>query len=76
MTPDSVLRVQLPEINVRMTTVFSDGSEHSEGRLQLVRLLPDERRVELCWLATVPCQGREQKLLRSRLRCEGERPWL
>jgi hypothetical protein len=76
MTPDGVLRVQLPEIRVRMLTVFSAGSEHSEGRLQLVRLLPDERRVELSWIATVPCQGREHELLHARLRCEGERSWL
>lgn len=76
MTPEGVLRVQLPELRMRMLTVFSDGSEQSEGRLQLVRLLPDERRVELSWLATVPCQGREHKLLRARLRCEGDRSWL
>jgi hypothetical protein len=76
MTPDGVLRVQLPELRVRMLTTFSDGTEHSEGRLQLVRLLPDERRVELSWAATVPCQGREHKLLHARLRCEGDRSWL
>jgi hypothetical protein len=76
MTPDGPFRIRLPEIRVRMLTVFSDGTDHSEGRLQVLRLLPDERRVELSWIATVPCQGREHKLLLARLRCEGERPWL
>lgn len=76
LTPEGVLRVPLPEIRVQMLTRFSDGTEHSEARLQLVRLLPDERRVELSWLATVPCQGREHRLLHARMRCEGDRSWL
>jgi len=54
--------VRLPEINVRMTTMFNDGTEDTEAHLQLLRPLPDERRVELIWLASVPCQGREHKL--------------
>jgi hypothetical protein len=76
MTPDGSLRVRLPEIRVHVRAVFSDTTEEPEARLQIVRLLPDERRVELSWLATVPCQGREHKLLRAHVRCEGERPCL
>jgi hypothetical protein len=76
MTLDGPLRVRLPEINVRMTTVFSDGTEATDAHLQLLRLYPDQRRLELSWLASIPCQGREHKLLRVRLGCQGERPWL
>jgi hypothetical protein len=73
VTPEGSFRVQLPELRVRMTTVFSDGSETTLAPLHTVRLLPDERRVELCWLACLPCQGREHKLLRARIDCDGER---
>jgi hypothetical protein len=76
MTPEGSWRVRLPEIAVRMTTIFSDGTEQSDAQLQTIRLMPDERRLELSWLATTPCQGREQKLLRASLSCKGERSWL
>jgi hypothetical protein len=75
LTPEGSFRVRVPQLGVRMTTIFSDGSELSEARLQTLRLFPDERRVELSWVATTPCQGREHKLLRARLECAGERSW-
>jgi hypothetical protein len=75
MTPEGVLRVRLPSIRVQMRTLFSDGTEESEAHLQTVTLLPSERRLELTYLATTPCQGRDHKLLRARLACSGERTW-
>jgi hypothetical protein len=76
MTPEGHFLVRLPSIAVHMTTVFSDATEKSEAQLQTVRLMPDDRRVELTWLARTPCQGREDKLLRASLAYRGERTWL
>jgi hypothetical protein len=75
MTQDGAFRVRLPELAVRMTTIFSDGTEQSDAPLQTVRIMPDERGIELSWLAAAPCQGREHKLIRARLACTGQRTW-
>lgn len=76
LTADGSLRLQLPEIAVRMTTVFRGGAEDSDAHLQIVRVLADERRVELSWVALQPCQGRDHEILRARISCKGARPWL
>jgi hypothetical protein len=76
LTEEGSLRLQLPDIAVRMTTVFRDGAVDSEAHLHIVRALLDERRVELSWIALQPCQGREHEILRARISCKGARPWL
>jgi hypothetical protein len=75
MTAEGLLRVRIPAIRVQMKTLFSDATEESEAHLQTVTLLPSERRLELTYMATTPCQGRDHKLLSARLGCSGERTW-
>lgn len=73
MTPEPSLSVRLPELEATLVTSFGGGAERAKADLQSVRLYPSDRRVELTWLAAVPCQGREHTLERATIFCKGER---
>jgi hypothetical protein len=73
LSPEGYLCVRLPRLEVSVTTVFTGESERCAAPLETLRLLPEQRRVELSFVARLPCHGREQRLLRGVVHCRGAR---
>jgi hypothetical protein len=76
LTPDSYLRVQVPDLSLTMRTIFTDGEESTKAHLHTVVLRPDEARAQLIWYASCRCHGREHRLTRAIVHWEGGRDWL
>jgi hypothetical protein len=67
MTPEGVLRFELPKIFLGFETHFYDGSFelHQKRRLHTVIIEPDLRRVSLVWHSALHCHSKVQKLDRT-----------
>jgi hypothetical protein len=76
MTPEGVWGLRIPELGFRMRVIFTDGEERANAVLHTVILDPDQRRVQMVWHSSLPCHGREHKLTRAIVNCEGDRTCL
>jgi hypothetical protein len=72
MTPDGLFRVKVPDLRFRMRVIFTDKDERVDAVLHTVLLAPDDRRAQLVWHASLPCHGREHKLMRAAIGWEGD----
>jgi hypothetical protein len=73
LTPEGTLRFALPDQRIHTTTLLGDDVEQRKAKLQFVSIEPDLRRLQIVWLMTLECHGREHTLSRTDIRCEGER---
>jgi hypothetical protein len=76
MTPEQFWRVRAPDLAFKMRVVFTDGEEQAAAVLHTVMLDPDKRRVQFVWQASLPCHGREHRLSRAIVNCQGARTCL
>jgi hypothetical protein len=73
LTPDGFWNARIPDLTFRMRVIFSDGEERVRAVLHTASLDPDHHRAQLVWHTSLPCHGREHKLTRAIVDCEGDR---
>jgi hypothetical protein len=77
MTPaDPFWRVRIPNLAFKMRVIFTDGEEQATAVLHTAMLDPDQHRVQLVWQSSLPCHGREHRLSRAIVNCQGARACL
>jgi len=73
LSSEGSVQFVLPRLEIQTTTYLGDQEQRRIGKLHLLVVEPELRRIQMIWHAAVDCHGREHTLRRTRVRCEGER---
>ena len=76
LSRSGLLRFSLPEIRIATRTILGGSEQARDAQLHTVLIEPDLRRVQLVWLMTLECHGREHLIERTLIHNEGDRSWL
>lgn len=66
----------VPDVQIQVRAIFTDGEENALGSMHTLMLLPDDSQVRIVWHAAVPCDRREHKLRNAIVNWEGDRSCL
>jgi len=55
LTPEGLLRFQLPRISLGFRTLVAGGVRHHRGQLHTVIIEPEQRRLSMVWQTAFPC---------------------
>jgi hypothetical protein len=69
LTPEGAMEFVLPEVHLVFNTQIGAAVEPHEAKMHTLLFRPDERRVVMTWVSTLPCQGRTSKIRRIHV-CE------